>query len=72
MKIPEIQLQLAKRVTLHFFLVFFVAVGMASTLAIVTTAKWYGVLFAIILVTCGWYSLYKFEEGWAARKLQSE
>lgn len=67
----KINISLAKRVTIHFFAVFFVAVGMASTLAIATTAKWYGLLFAVAMVTGGWYALYRFEEGIEVRKLQS-
>lgn len=58
---------LAKKVSVHFFALYFWCIGIASTLAVISTAKWYMVGFAAVVSTGGWFVLYKFEEGlWKA------
>ena len=68
----NINKNLAVLVSMHFVTVLLLAVGLAASLAFILTAKWYMVLFAIVVLSGGWFLLYKFEEGWTARKLQSE
>ena len=62
---------LAKRVSMHFFAVLIAAIGLSACLAFMVTAKWYMVLFTFAVLAGGWFVLYKLEEGWELRKLQS-
>lgn len=66
MKLPKINLEkhLVILVTFHFLVALFLVTGIATCLAFLVTAKWYGVVFGVLSCAGGWFILYQLEEKW--------
>jgi len=68
MKLPKLEKNLSLLVSLHFFGVLFLVIGISASLAFILTAKWFAVIAVFLVCACGWFTLYKFEEGITSRE----